>query len=71
MQQAWLLPLVQQETVRLLRGYFPLPLLLEHMERYLVAPELGNNAGVLGALALGLDLIPAPSAPRPRAPRAR
>jgi fructokinase len=71
MQQAWVLPLVQQETVRLLSGYFPLPLLLEHMERYLVAPELGNNAGVLGALALGLDLIPAPSAPRPRAPRAR
>jgi len=60
MQQPWVLPLIQREVVRLLKGYFPLPELLQHMDRYLAPPRLGKNAGVLGALALALDLIPGP-----------
>jgi fructokinase len=36
-------------------GYIDRTEVLNEMERYVVAPELGENAGVLGALALAID----------------
>ena len=33
-------------------GYLPTPLLAEEIGSYLVAPGLGDRAGVLGAIAL-------------------
>jgi fructokinase len=51
-QQAHLLPLIRQKTLAALSGYVQAPALLNGIERYIVAPGLGNRAGVLGALAL-------------------
>jgi fructokinase len=52
MEQAQLFPLVRQRVLELLNGYVQSPRLLEHIDSFIVPPELGNRAGVLGALAL-------------------
>ena len=52
MQQVKLLPMIRQETLLLLNGYLQSPVILDHIERYIVAPGLGNQSGALGALAL-------------------
>jgi fructokinase len=52
MQQAPLFPLVRQRVQHLLNGYLPYPSLGPGMDHYIVPPALGNQAGVLGAIAL-------------------
>jgi fructokinase len=52
MKQASLMPLVRRETLELLNGYIQAAEITERIEQYIVAPELGDNAGVLGAIAL-------------------
>lgn len=52
MQQVQLFPLLWHEVRQLLHGYIPLPALDTHIDQYIVPPALGNQAGVLGALAL-------------------
>ncbi len=47
-----LLPLVRTSTLKLLNRYIVSPVILEGIDSYIVAPELGNLSGVLGALAL-------------------
>jgi fructokinase len=47
-----LLPLVRQRLRELNAGYLDTPLLGEDIDDYVVAPELGDDAGVLGAIAL-------------------
>jgi fructokinase len=37
---------------QLVGGYLDTPLLADELDSYLVAPELGDDAGVLGAIAL-------------------
>lgn len=54
MGQAGLLPLVRQKVVASLNGYVQMPAITEQIDDYIVAPGLGNQAGVLGAMALGL-----------------
>ena len=56
MQRAVLLPQVRARLRELLAGYLDTPALGEEIGRYLVAPELGDRAGVLGAIALAQDL---------------
>ena len=58
MEHAGLLDLVRQHLRRLIAGYFETPLLGKHIDRYLVAPALGDRAGVLGAIALAQLAIP-------------
>jgi len=53
MQQPHLLPLVRRRVQDLLNGYLQVPMILERIDDYIVPPELGNRAGVLGAIALG------------------
>ena len=53
MQQPHLLPLVRRRVRGLLNGYLQVPMILERIDDYIVPPELGNRAGVLGAIALG------------------
>jgi fructokinase len=52
LEQPGLLDRVRVRLRALVAGYLPTPLLEDEIERYLVAPELGDDAGVLGALAL-------------------
>ncbi len=47
-----LLPKVQVQTRKLLNGYIQSPIILEHIETFIVNPGLGNRSGVLGAIAL-------------------
>jgi len=47
-----LMAMVRTQVQRLLVGYLETPLLLDDIDRYLVAPELGDDAGVLGAIAM-------------------
>lgn len=53
MQQEHLLPLVRGRAERILNGYIQAPELGKKMSHYIVAPGLGGNSGILGALALG------------------
>ena len=52
MNQPHLFPLIQREVQSLLNGYIQSPVVLEHLDSYIVPPGLGNQAGILGALAL-------------------
>ncbi len=52
MNQRHLFPLIQQEVQTLLNGYVQAPVILQHIDDYIVAPGLGSRVGVLGALAL-------------------
>jgi fructokinase len=47
-----LLDLVRPRLAELVAGYLDTPLLAGRIDSYLVAPELGDRAGVLGAIAL-------------------
>jgi fructokinase len=52
LRQTRLLPLVRAEVRRLLNGYVRSRAIEEEIDRYIVAPGLGERAGVLGAIAL-------------------
>lgn len=52
MQQEHLFPLVRRKLQQVLNGYVQSPAILEEIDRYIVPPELGGRAGVLGAIAL-------------------
>ena len=52
MEQPSIFPMIHSEVQRLLSGYIQMPALLEQIDAYIVPPELGNRAGVLGAIAL-------------------
>lgn len=52
MQQSQLFPMVRHEVQRLLQGYVQSPEILEGIDEYIVPPELGKRAGVLGAFVL-------------------
>ena len=52
MQQAHLFPLVRKELLNLLNGYIQAPAIVESIDTYVVPPDLGSRAGVLGALVL-------------------
>jgi fructokinase len=54
MKEESLYPRVRREVVRLLNGYIQSPAILEEIDRYILAPGLGERSGVLGALALAL-----------------
>lgn len=54
MRQAHLFPRIRKEALALLNGYIQAPEILERMEEYIVAPALGGDAGVLGAIALAV-----------------
>jgi fructokinase len=47
---------VRQKVVQTLNGYIQSPLVLKNMDEYIVPPTLGNRSGVLGAIAMAMDL---------------
>ena len=52
MQRSFLFPWIRQEVQTLLNGYVQHQSLLNNMDDYILPPLLGNQAGVLGAIAL-------------------
>jgi fructokinase len=56
MERAPLLGLVRTRLRELVGGYLDLPLLGADIDRFLVRPELDDDAGVLGAIALAQQL---------------
>jgi fructokinase len=52
MERPHLLPAVRSHLRELVAGYLETPLLGDEIDSYLVAPALGDQAGVLGAIAL-------------------
>jgi fructokinase len=55
MSQARLLPLIRLRLLHWLGGYIDRSEILAGADRYVVAPQLGDQAGVLGALVLAVD----------------
>ncbi|MCB0211572.1 MAG: ROK family protein [Anaerolineae bacterium] len=52
MEQPVIFPLLRHEVQTLLNGYVQSPAILREIGTYIVPPDLGNRAGVLGAIAL-------------------
>lgn len=52
MQKAGLFPLIRHKVVAYLNGYVSSPAIVEEIDSYIVSPGLGNQSGVLGAIAL-------------------
>jgi len=57
MDSQQLFPLVRVEVQQLLNGYVQAPEILDHIDRYIVPPALGNRAGMLGGIALAAQDI--------------
>jgi fructokinase len=52
MRQPGLFSRIQRKVLELLNGYIQAPEILDRIDCYIVPPELGGDAGVLGAIAL-------------------
>jgi fructokinase len=57
MQQKQLFPMIIENVVNLLNGYIQHENLLVDIDDYIVPPELGDNAGLCGALALAKNTV--------------
>lgn len=53
MRRSSLYPMIHQQLKDSLNGYIPSRALMDHIAEYVVAPQLGGNSGVLGAILLG------------------
>ena len=56
MQQRDLYPLIRSNVLEILGDYLKVPAILDQIEEYILPPELGERAGVLGAIALAQDI---------------
>lgn len=52
MHQSQLFPMIRREVQELLNGYLHSPAITERIDDYIVPPELGDQAGVKGAIVL-------------------
>jgi fructokinase len=52
MRQEYLFPMIRKKVLDSLAGYIQSPLLLDHIDEYIVPPGLGDSAGVMGAIAM-------------------
>lgn len=57
MHQLQLFPLIRAEVQRNLNGYVRAEAVLSEIDTYIVPPGLGDNAGLAGSLALGLNAL--------------
>jgi fructokinase len=64
MSQTRLLPLIHAATRRWVAGYIDRPELGGAIDRFIVAPQLGDQAGIRGALALAADAARDPAGAR-------
>lgn len=54
MHQEQMFPMVRKKVQKMLNGYLKHTMIEEQIENYIVSPELGENAGILGAIRLGM-----------------
>ncbi|TLD70323.1 ROK family protein [Phragmitibacter flavus] len=57
MHQTQLFPMIQEELQRVLNGYLQTYELMEGVRDYVVPPGLGDQAGILGAMAMAQQLL--------------
>lgn len=57
MEQTHLFPLVRRKVRESLNGYVQSPAILDEDDNYIVPPELGNRAGIVGSFVLAQRLI--------------
>ena len=57
MDQPGLMTAVREKTLTYLNNYVQHTSIVDRINNYIVAPKLGNKAGVLGAIGLGLEAI--------------
>ena len=57
MHQLHLFPKIRRRTLELLNGYVAHPAVLEQIDDYIVPPGLGDNAGAVGSLMLGVEAL--------------
>ncbi len=57
MQQTHLFPLIHKKTIQYLNGYVQSKTILENIQNYIVPPKLGNQAGMLGSIAMAMQLM--------------
>ncbi len=57
MSQQHLFPMIRSKVQELMNGYIQSPMMQEKIDEYIVPPVLGNRAGVLGGIALGLEAL--------------
>ncbi|MCO6453195.1 MAG: ROK family protein [Caldilineales bacterium] len=57
MGEQQLFPMIRQRVQALLNGYVQSPAIIDRIDEYIVPPGLGNQAGVLGAMALGMATV--------------
>jgi fructokinase len=62
MQQEQLFPMIRRELAQLLNGYIRASAVLEEIDQYVVPPQLGKRAGVLGAMVLAEHIYRNPNA---------
>ncbi|HNH80242.1 MAG TPA: ROK family protein [Anaerolineales bacterium] len=56
MQKDFMFPAVRRKTQELLGGYISHDVILNHIDEYIVPPALGGRSGVLGSIALAMNL---------------
>ncbi len=56
MEQMHLFPMIRSQVQELLNGYLQLESIQERIDEYIIPPELGGRAGVLGAIALAQEV---------------
>ena len=56
-QHAGLHAAVRLKVQQGLNGYIQSPILLNAIDEYIIPPSLGNRSGVLGAIAMAIDLV--------------
>jgi fructokinase len=57
MHQTQLFPMIRDQVKRNLNGYVAAAAIMNHVHDYIVPPGLGDNAGLSGALALGVQAL--------------
>lgn len=57
MKQSQLFPMIRKNVKELLNGYVQTKEILEDIDNYIVYPKLGDNAGLLGSVALALKAL--------------
>jgi fructokinase len=57
MKQAHLFPMIRKQVQTMLNGYVQAEAITSRIDEYIVPPGLGDNAGLAGALALGIEAL--------------